>query len=73
MLKNIKFIKSYTCNATPVYTYQYSVSDTDVSGSVFSAQEASNDLEASGDYKVALPDGRTQVVSYSVSGPEGAM
>ena len=44
-----------------------------MSGSVFSAQEASNDLEASGDYKVALPDGRTQVVSYSVSGPEGAM
>merc|ERR1712025_56564 len=57
--------------APPVYTYQYSVSDPDVSGSVFSAQEARNDLEASGDYKVALPDGRTQLVSYSVSGPEG--
>merc|ERR1712025_38912 len=57
--------------APPVYTYQYSVSDPDVSGSVFSAQEARNDLEASGDYKVALPDGRTQLVSYSVSGPQG--
>merc|ERR1712025_538820 len=57
--------------APPVYTYQYSVSDPDVSGSVFSAQEARNDLEASGDYTVALPDGRTQLVSYSVSGPQG--
>jgi len=55
----------------PVYAYQYAVSDTSVSGSVFSAQESRNDLEASGDYRVSLPDGRTQIVTYTISGPQG--
>jgi len=55
----------------PVYTYQYAVNDLAYSGSVFSAQESRNDLTANGDYKVALPDGRTQIVTYSVNGPEG--
>merc|ERR1712106_323420 len=55
----------------PVYAYQYAVSDPSVSGSVFSAQESRNDLEASGDYRVSLPDGRTQIVTYTISGPQG--
>merc|ERR1712025_155352 len=57
--------------APPVYTYEYSVNDPSVSGSVFSVHESRNDLEAAGDYRVSLPDGRTQVVSYTVSGPQG--
>merc|ERR1711935_247530 len=55
----------------PVYAYQYAVSDPSVSGSVFSAQESRNDIEASGDYRVSLPDGRTQIVTYTISGPQG--
>merc|ERR1712106_1272806 len=55
----------------PVYAYQYAVSDPSVSGSVFSTQESRNDLEASGDYRVSLPDGRTQIVTYTISGPQG--
>merc|ERR1711892_483827 len=53
----------------PVYNYQYGVSD-DYSGSVFSAQENRNNYDTAGEYRVNLPDGRVQVVSYS-AGPEG--
>merc|ERR1712025_1483689 len=53
----------------PVYNYQYGVSD-DYSGSVFSAQENRNNYDTAGEYRVNLPDGRIQIVSYS-SGPEG--
>merc|ERR1712201_8808 len=53
----------------PVYNYQYGVSD-DYSGSQFSAQENRNNYDTAGEYRVNLPDGRTQIVSYS-SGPEG--
>merc|ERR1712106_626 len=53
----------------PAYNYQYGVSD-DYSGSVFSAQENRNNYDTAGEYRVNLPDGRVQVVSYS-AGPEG--
>merc|ERR1712025_82249 len=53
----------------PVYNYQYGVSD-DYSGSKFSAQENRNNYDTAGEYRVNLPDGRTQIVSYN-SGPEG--
>merc|ERR1712106_487030 len=53
----------------PVYNYQYGVSD-DYSGSVFSVQENRNNYDTAGEYRVNLPDGRVQVVSYS-AGPEG--
>merc|ERR1712201_6241 len=53
----------------PVYNYQYGVSD-DYSGSKFSAQENRNNYDTAGEYRVNLPDGRTQIVSYN-SAPEG--
>merc|ERR1712201_30226 len=53
----------------PVYNYQYGVSD-DYSGSKFSAQENRNNYDTAGEYRVNLPGGRTQIVSYN-SGPEG--
>merc|ERR1712128_355604 len=50
----------------PVYNYQYGVSD-DYSGSVFSAQENRNNYDTAGEYRVNLPDGRVQVVSYNAA------
>merc|ERR1712055_1054957 len=46
-----------------VYAYQYGVSD-DYSGAQFDQEEKRDGYSTSGSYRVALPDGRTQVVSY---------
>merc|ERR1712183_21371 len=55
---------------TPVYNYQYGVNDPEYSGAVFSQQEKRADYDTNGEYRVNLPDGRVQIVTYS-AGPEG--
>merc|ERR1711862_636126 len=53
------------------YTYTYAVND-DYSGSRFDATEAADGAgNASGSYSVALPDGRTQHVTYTANGYDG--
>merc|ERR1711970_1341043 len=54
----------------PVYNYQYGVNGPEYSGAVFSQQEKRADYDTSGEYRVNLPDGRVQIVTYS-AGPEG--
>ena len=46
------------------YAFQYGVAD-DYSGAKFSASETSDAKVVSGSYTVALPDGRTQTVTYT--------
>ena len=52
------------------YTYTYAVAD-DYSKNSFAANENRDGYAASGEYRVALPDGRTQIVSWSVSADGG--
>jgi len=46
------------------YAYDYSVAD-DHSGVQFTKQEDRQDYNTQGSYRVALPDGRVQTVSYT--------
>merc|ERR1711887_265222 len=46
-----------------VYAYQYGVAD-DYSGAQFGQDEKRDGYSTTGSYRVALPDGRTQVVNY---------
>merc|ERR1719162_2797479 len=48
-----------------VYQYGYAVAD-DYSGAAFFQSENRDGYATSGEYRVALPDGRTQVVKYTV-------
>eukprot|EP00095_Tigriopus_kingsejongensis_P008706 maker-scaffold1860_size26228-snap-gene-0.3 protein:Tk08706 transcript:maker-scaffold1860_size26228-snap-gene-0.3-mRNA-1 annotation:"bcs-1 protein" len=48
------------------YQYGYAVQD-DYSGVNFQAHEARDGDATNGEYRVALPDGRTQVVTYNVA------
>ncbi|XP_040573738.1 pro-resilin [Lepeophtheirus salmonis] len=48
------------------YQYQYAVKD-DYSGVNFGADEARDGYATKGSYTVALPDGRLQTVTYSVT------
>merc|ERR550539_952978 len=53
------------------YTFEYAVAD-DYSKAAFNAAEASDGAGAvTGSYSVALPDGRTQHVSYTANGYDG--
>ena len=54
----------------PVYTYKYGVAD-DYSGASFGQDESRDGYSTSGSYRVALPDGRTQVVTYHTEGDSG--
>merc|ERR1712001_65751 len=54
----------------PNYNYQFGVNDKEYSGAVFSHQENRADYNTQGEYRVNLPDGRVQIVSYT-AGPEG--
>merc|ERR1739848_224746 len=54
----------------PVYNYQYGVNDQGYSNSVFSQSEQRDGANAGGEYRVNLPDGRVQIVTYT-AGPEG--
>merc|ERR1719367_2674838 len=49
-----------------VYKYGYAVAD-DYSGANFEANEGRDDYATSGSYRVALPDGRIQTVTYTVA------
>merc|ERR1739838_579492 len=53
----------------PVYNYEYGVNDAGY-GPVFSQKESRDNYNTAGEYRVNLPDGRVQVVSYT-AGPEG--
>ncbi|XP_059087092.1 uncharacterized protein LOC131883600 [Tigriopus californicus] len=50
----------------PVYQYGYAVAD-DYSGANFAQNENRDNYATNGEYRVALPDGRTQIVSYNVA------
>merc|ERR1712055_370336 len=47
----------------PVYGYEYAVQD-DYSGVNFGQNEKRDGYSTSGQYRVLLPDGRTQIVTY---------
>ncbi|TRY73726.1 hypothetical protein TCAL_13796, partial [Tigriopus californicus] len=49
----------------PKYEYNYAVAD-HYSGSDFTQNEARDGYSTNGGYRVALPDGRTQIVTYTV-------
>ena len=52
---------------TPAYySYEYAVND-DYAKTYFNANEARDGYTTTGEYRVALPDGRTQVVKYNVA------
>ena len=51
----------------PVYSYTYGVND-DYSGANFQQTESRDGYATSGSYTVALPDGRTQTVTYADNG-----
>jgi len=53
-----------------VYQYGYAVAD-DYSGSNFAANENRDGYATTGEYRVNLPDGRTQIVTYSVADAYG--
>ena len=54
----------------PAYTFEYGVAD-DYSKATFSQNEHRDGYNTAGGYTVALPDGRTQIVTYSVAGDGG--
>ena len=59
--------KEPTYADTPaVYNYQYAVAD-EYAGVNFQANEDRNNYATNGEYRVALPDGRTQIVTYTVA------
>ena len=54
----------------PVYAYEYAVAD-DYSKANFNQNEKRDGYATSGSYRVALPDGRTQIVTYNVADAYG--
>ncbi len=50
----------------PVYQYNWDVND-HYSGNSYTANEARDGYATQGEYRIALPDGRTQIVTYSVN------
>merc|ERR1711944_107546 len=53
-------------DTAPVYGYEYAVAD-DYSKVNFGQNENRDGYSTSGQYRVVLPDGRTQIVTYSVA------
>merc|ERR1711970_1232207 len=53
-------------DAPPVYAFEYGVAD-EYSGANFGQNEARDGYSTNGQYRVALPDGRTQIVTYNVA------
>ena len=53
-------------DTAPVYQYQYAVADS-YSGADFAQSESRDGYKTYGEYRVALPDGRTQIVTYNVA------
>merc|ERR1712212_880679 len=58
--------KEPSYDAPAVYEYGYAVAD-DYSGANFASNEKRDGYATSGEYRVALPDGRTQIVTYSTA------
>merc|ERR1712080_444270 len=52
--------------APPAYAYEYGVAD-DYSKANFGQNEKRDGYATSGSYRVALPDGRTQIVTYGTA------
>ena len=48
------------------YAYEYAVADS-YSGTTFAQNEKRDGYNTAGEYRVALPDGRTQIVTYNVA------
>lgn len=57
-------------NDHPSYSYEYAVKD-DYSGNDYAAQETRDGYNTQGSYRVLLPDGRVQTVTYTVNGDSG--
>merc|ERR1719273_3054261 len=53
-------------DAPAAYAYEYAVAD-DYSGANFGQNENRDGYSTHGEYRVALPDGRTQIVTYTVA------
>ena len=53
-------------DTAPVYAYNYAVADS-YSGANFGQNEKRDGYATLGEYRVALPDGRTQIVTYNVA------
>merc|ERR1712218_499835 len=53
-------------DAPPVYGYEYAVAD-DYSKANFGQNEKRDGYSTSGQYRVRLPDGRTQIVTYGTA------
>ena len=53
-------------DAPPVYAYEYAVAD-DYSKANFAQNENRDGYSTSGSYRVALPDGRIQTVTYGTA------
>merc|ERR1712212_1227505 len=58
--------KQPTYDEPAIYQYGYAVAD-DYSGANFASNEKRDGYATNGEYRVALPDGRTQIVSYNVA------
>merc|ERR1712064_215954 len=65
-----KGYKEPAYDAPPVYGFEYAVAD-DYSKANFGANEARDGYKTTGSYRVALPDGRTQIVNYHVDDAYG--
>merc|ERR1719266_2322267 len=50
----------------PVYNYEYGVNDPHY-GPVFTQKESRDNYDTAGEYRVNLPDGRVQIVSYTAN------
>merc|ERR1712117_200539 len=64
--KPVHGYKEPAYDAPAVYAYEYGVAD-EYSGANFGQNEKRDGYSTSGEYRVALPDGRTQIVTYGVA------
>merc|ERR1719245_2558417 len=60
-------------DSDPVYQYGYNVAAAGGydNPAIFAQDENRNGYETHGEYRVELPDGRTQIVTYQVNGDSG--
>ena len=62
--------EDYNPFVAPVYTFSYGVKD-EYTGASFSQEESRDNYDTAGEYRVNLPDGRVQIVSYTVDEVNG--
>merc|ERR1712021_310831 len=59
-------------DAAPLYTFGYNVNNNEgYEPQAFQHDENRDGYQTNGEYSVALPDGRTQIVTYKVEGDSG--